>query len=95
MHALWDGNEHTDLVAGSGIDVDDRGGSSPCAPSSFLTVWGSLLDIHVPDLVPLEAIDVANYLFRQDFARLVPDDLPDRYLDRSVWAVSDRYGFNP
>ena len=25
MHALWDGSEHTDLVAGSGIEFHDRG----------------------------------------------------------------------
>ena len=25
MHALWDGSEHTDLVAGPGIEFHDRG----------------------------------------------------------------------
>jgi hypothetical protein len=25
VHALWDGSEHTDLVAGSGIEFHDRG----------------------------------------------------------------------
>ena len=65
MHALWDGSEHTDLVAGSGIEFHDRGAMQTLR-------WGRLQTCQSEEVVEVRAENLI-YPHDQPICRSAPE----------------------